>query len=64
MHFWCVAANLGEKEQMRMKLVLAEKLSIAQSTAKVLGASKILDVVLPEKAVLRFVGKSGRSCIF
>ena len=32
-----------------MKLVLAEKPSVAQSTAKVLGASKILDVMLPGK---------------
>ena len=31
---------LPRKEQMRMKLVLAEKPSVAQSIAKVLGANK------------------------
>ena len=40
MHFWCVAAYFFGKEQMRMKLVLAEKPSVAQSIAKVLGANK------------------------
>ena len=39
MHFWCVAAYFFGKEQMRMKLVLAEKPSVAQSIAKVLGAN-------------------------
>ena len=41
MHFWCVAAYFFGKEQMRMKLVLAEKPSVAQSIAKVLGANKL-----------------------
>ena len=31
---WCVAAYFLRKEQMQMKLVLAEKLSVAQSIAK------------------------------
>ena len=36
----CVAAYFLRKEQMQMKLVLAEKPSVAQSIAKVLGAAK------------------------
>ena len=39
--FRCMAAFiLPGKEQMQMKLVLAEKPSVAQSIAKVLGATK------------------------
>lgn len=36
----CVVAYFLRKEQMQMKLVLAEKPSVAQSIAKVLGAAK------------------------
>ena len=45
-----MAAYFLRKEQMQMKLVLAEKPSVAQSIAKVLGAAKREDGHLEGKA--------------
>ena len=44
-----MAAYFLRKEQMQMKLVLAEKPSVAQSIAKVLGAAKREDGYLEGK---------------
>ncbi len=46
---WCMAAFiLSRKAQIQMKLVLAEKPSIDQSIAKVLGATKHEDGYLQD----------------
>ena len=61
MHYGVWLLIFLRKEQMQMKLVLAEKPSVAQSIAKVLGAAKREDGYQAKSFTASFVLCSDRS---